>query len=78
MRLVEVRASNDHELDCLVRELAAHRPKRLHRSVLVELPEDSQTELLALLSALEACLESNDIRRVRLQLDGQNYTLATQ
>jgi hypothetical protein len=42
-----------------------------------ELREDSQTELVALLSALETCLEVNDIRSVRLKLDDQNYTMAT-
>ncbi len=78
MRLVQIRASNEEQLECLVRELAAYSPKRSRRSVLVEVAEDSQTELLALLSALGVCLEVHDIRSVRLKLDGQNYTVATQ
>jgi hypothetical protein len=78
MRLVQIRASNEKELDCLVRELTAYSAKRSRRSVLVEVAEDSQTELLGLLSALEVCLEVHDIRSVRLKLDGQNYTLDTQ
>ena len=59
-----------------MRELAAYSPKRTRRAILVELEERSETELLAVLAALESCLMANDIRSVRLELDGRPYMLA--
>jgi hypothetical protein len=76
MRLVEIRASKDEDVDCLMREIAAYGPKRSRRSVLIELEEPSQSDLLHLLSALETCLSENDIRSVRLTLDGEKYLLS--
>ena len=38
----------------------------------------SSSDLLALLSAVETCIAANDIRSVRIELDGQKYTLAAQ
>jgi hypothetical protein len=61
-----------------MRELVAYSPKRSRLCVLIELEEDSQTLLVALLSAVEACIERNDIRSVRLELDGDDYTLVAQ
>ena len=78
MQLVQIRASDEQELDCLMRELVAYSPKRSRLCVLIELEEDSQTLLVALLSAVEACIERNDIRSVRLELDGDDYTLVAQ
>ena len=76
MRLLQIRARTDEDADCLVRELAVYSPRRLKRSVLLELEERSQTELLAMLAAVETCLSANDIRSVRVELDGQKYTMA--
>jgi hypothetical protein len=78
MRLVQIRAATDEERECLVRELAAFGPKHSRRSVLIELEETSQTDLLALLSAVETCLVANDISSVRLEVDGEKYLFATQ
>ena len=59
-----------------MRELAAYSPRRSRRSVLIDLEESSQSDLLSLLSALETCLSDNEIRSVRLELDGQKYLVA--
>ena len=76
MRVVQIRASNDEGVACLMRELAAFSPKRSQRSVFIELEEPSQSDLLGLLSALETCLSENEIRSVRLTLDGNKYLVA--
>jgi hypothetical protein len=76
MRLVQIRALKDEDADCLMRELAAYSPKRSRRSVLIELQERSQSDLLDLLSVLETCLSENDVRSVRLTLDGQKYLVS--
>jgi xanthine dehydrogenase iron-sulfur cluster and FAD-binding subunit A len=76
MRLVKIRARSDEDADCLVRELAVYSPRRLRRSIELELEERSQTDLLAVLAAVEACLSANDIRSVRIELDGRAYTMA--
>ncbi len=61
-----------------MRELGAYTPKRLRSSMLIELDERSTSDLLVLLSALEKCIAANDIRSVRIELDGQKYTLSAQ
>jgi hypothetical protein len=65
MRPLQIRARPDEEADCLIRELAVYSPKHSKRSILIELEERSQTDLLALLAAVETCLNANDIRSVR-------------
>ena len=77
MRLVQIRAASVEETECLVRELAAYGPKRSQRTVVIELEDPSQRDLLALLSAIETCLIANDIGTVRLHVDGENYLFAT-
>jgi hypothetical protein len=42
----------------------------------IELEERSHTDLLALLTAVETCLSANDIRAVRIAIDGKKYTMA--
>jgi hypothetical protein len=59
-----------------MRELSAYSPTRTRRAILVEVEERSETDLLAVLAALESCLLANDIRSVRLELDGRPYMLA--
>ena len=59
-----------------MRELAWYSPKRTRRAILVEIEDRSGTDLPAVLTALERCLMANDIRSVRLELDGRPYTLA--
>jgi hypothetical protein len=59
-----------------MRELAAYSPKRTRRAIVLELEERSETDLPAVLTALESCLLANDIRSVRLELDGCPYMLA--
>jgi hypothetical protein len=76
MGVVQIRASNDEDLVCLMRELVAFGPKRSRRSVFIELEEPSQSDLLGLLSALETCLSENEIRSVRLTLDGNKYLVS--
>jgi hypothetical protein len=76
MRLLQIRARTDEDADCLVRELAVYSPRRLKRSIMLELEEASQTDLLAMLAAVETCLSANDIRSVRIELDGRKYTMA--
>jgi hypothetical protein len=76
MRLVHIRAGSDEDVTCLMRELAVYSPKHLQRTVVIELEERSQTDLLALLAAVETCLGANDIRSVRIELDGKKYTMA--
>jgi hypothetical protein len=76
MRLLQIRARTDEDADCLVRELAVYSPRRLRRSIDLGLDERSQTELLAMLAAVETCLSANDIRSVRIELDGREYTMA--
>jgi xanthine dehydrogenase iron-sulfur cluster and FAD-binding subunit A len=76
MRLLQIRARTEEDADCLIRELAVYSPRRLKRSVLFELEERSQTDLLAMLAAVETCLAANEIRSVRIELDGKKYTMA--
>jgi xanthine dehydrogenase iron-sulfur cluster and FAD-binding subunit A len=77
MRLLQIRTRTDEDAECLIRELAVYSPRRSRRSILIELEERSQTDLLALLAAVETCLDANDIRTVRLELDGKKYTMAS-
>ena len=76
MRLLQIRARTDDDAGCLMRELAVYSPRRSRRSILLEVEEGSQTDLLALLAAVETCLSANDIRSVRIELDGKQYTMA--
>jgi hypothetical protein len=76
MRQVQIRAGGNEEAECLMRELAAYSPARSGRSLRVELEDRSRTDLVALLAAVETCITANDIRSVRVELDGQAYLLA--
>ena len=75
MRLIQIRAVTNEDAECLMRELAAHSPTRKRRSILIELEERSENDFAALLSGLETCLLANDIRSVRVELDGQPYLM---
>jgi hypothetical protein len=44
--------------------------------LLVELEDRSRIDLVALLAAVETCITANDIRSVRVELDGQAYLMA--
>jgi hypothetical protein len=76
MRLLQVRARTDEDVECLLRELAQYSPTRSRRGILVELEERSESDLLGLLAAVETCLIANEIRSVRVELDGRSYMLA--
>ena len=76
MRLLQVRVRTDDEAACLLRELAVYSPKRLKKSIFIELEERSTMDLLALLTAVETCLAANDIRTAAIELDGKTYTIA--
>jgi hypothetical protein len=76
MRLLQIRARRNEDAECLMRELAVYAPTRAGRAISIELEERSETDLLAVLSALETCLMANDIQSVRLELDGRPYMLA--
>jgi hypothetical protein len=78
MRLLHIRVDAETDADCLARELAAYAPSRSERSVRLQLDERSEADLLAVLAALETCLIANDIRSVRLELDGRKYLLSPQ
>jgi hypothetical protein len=54
-------ARSDEDVSCLIRELAVYGPKRSRRTVLIELEERSQSDFLALLTAVETCLSANGI-----------------
>jgi len=77
LQRLEIRTRTSEDADRLVRELAVYSPVRLSRLIVVELEERSQTDLLALLAAVETCLTANDIRTVRIELDGRTYTMAS-
>ena len=77
MRLIQIRAVKSEDAECLMRELAVYSPTRNRRSILIELEERSQADLAALLSALETCILANDIRSVRVELDGRPYLMTT-
>lgn len=76
MRVLQIRARTDEDAECLMREVAVYSPKRSSRSILIELQERTQADLLGMLAALETCLSANDIRSVRIELDGKKYTMS--
>ena len=76
MRLLKIRANTGADADCLMRELAAYAPTVSRRAVLVELDERSEADVLGVLAAVETCLRANEIRSVRVELDGRPYMLA--
>ena len=59
-----------------MRELAPYSPARSRRAITVELDDRSETAVLGLLAAVETCLTANEIRSVRIELDGRSYMLA--
>ena len=75
MRRVRIRVRTNEEVDCLMRDLSPYTPKRARRTILVELEQRSETDVLALLSAVETCLTANDIPSVRVELDDRVYML---
>jgi hypothetical protein len=75
MRLLQIRARTNEDAECLMRELAVYTPKRNRRLILLDVEERSQTDLLAMLTAIETCLSANDIPSVRIELDGGRYTM---
>ena len=77
MRLVHIRAGSEEAVLCLVRELSVYSPNRLRNGVAIELEGASPTDLLALLTAIETCLTANDIRAVRIAIDGKRYMMAS-
>jgi hypothetical protein len=76
MRRLQIRARTDADADCLMRELAAYSPTRSRGVILVELEERSEANVLGVLAAVETCLSANEIRSLRIQLDGRSYMLA--
>jgi hypothetical protein len=76
VRRVHIQAGNDNELACLMRELSVYAPTQVRNAVVIELQKTSHTDLLALLSAIETCLTANDIRTVRVAIDGKRYMMA--
>jgi hypothetical protein len=75
MRLVHIRARNEEDVECLMRELSVYEPKGSPRVVLIELESESDSALLGLLSAVEACLSANEIRSVRVEIEGKPYLM---
>jgi len=76
MRLLQIRARTDADADCLMRELAAYSPTRSRSGIQIELEERSEADVLGVLAAVETCLSANEIRSVRVELDGRAYMLA--
>jgi hypothetical protein len=59
-----------------MRDLAAYAPARSGRTITIELKDGAETAVLGLLAAVETCLTANEIRSVRVELDGRSYMLA--
>jgi hypothetical protein len=79
MRLLHVRARTDADFACLAQALAAYSPMQSKRTLMVDLEGDlSEQGLLGVLSAIETCVNANDIMSVRVELDGRPYLLASQ
>lgn len=79
MRLLHVRARTDADFDCLKQALTAYAPMQSKRTLMIDLDGDlPQQRLLGLLSAIETCVNANDIMSVRVELDGRPYLLASQ
>lgn len=76
MRLT-IRARNDKDVACLIADLAAYGPERVGRTVVIELGQAAHSELLAVLSAAERCLEANDIPSIKVQIDGKGYLMTS-
>jgi hypothetical protein len=76
MRLLKIRANTSEDADCLLRELAAYAPTLSRRSIVVELDDRSEADVLGVLAAVETCLRANEIRSVRVELDEGSYLLA--
>jgi hypothetical protein len=57
-------------------ELAAYTPTRAGAGIQIEIEERSEADVLGVLAAVETCLSANEIRSVRLELDGRSYMLA--
>jgi hypothetical protein len=71
MQLIHIQTGKDEEAECLVGELGVYAPRRKQVLVLIELQERSEADVLALLSAVEACLSAKGIPSVRLRFDGR-------
>jgi hypothetical protein len=71
MRLLQIRARADADGDCLMGELAAYSPTRSRSGIQIELEERSEADVLGVLAAVETCLSANEIRSVRVELDGR-------
>jgi hypothetical protein len=76
MRRIHIRTGNDNDVACLMRELSVYGPRQVRNAIVIELQKTSHTDLLALLSAIETCLTANDIRAVRVAIDGKAYMMA--
>lgn len=79
MRLLHVRARTSEEFACLMRELADYAPIQSRETVRIDLDGDqSNKRLLGVLSAIETCVNANDMRSVKVELDGRPYLLASE
>jgi hypothetical protein len=76
LRLLKIRTNTGADADCLMRELAAYAPTLSRRAILVELDERSEADVMGVLAAVETCLGANEIRSVRVELDGRSYWMA--
>jgi hypothetical protein len=59
-----------------MRELARYSPTRSSGTILIALEERSEADLRGVLAAVETCLNANEIRSVRIELDERSYLLA--
>jgi hypothetical protein len=59
-----------------MRDLAAYSPTRSRHSILIQLEGGSEADVLGVLAGVETCLGANEIRSVRVELDGSSYMLA--
>ena len=60
-----------------MRELANYSASRERRVITIDFTEGTETAVLALVAAVETCLDANDIPSVSIKLDGQTYLLAS-
>lgn len=74
-QLLRVEVRSEEDVECLMREFAAHSPSRSRRTVRFEFDEGSDQKLLDVVEALERCLSANDIPAARVELAGHSYML---
>jgi hypothetical protein len=77
MRLVQLRAPKEEDAACLMRELAVYASKRLRGPSSSRSKSARQRICSLCCRRSKQCIAANDIRTIRVDLDGQKYMLAS-